>query len=138
MRSILFVCRDNAALSPMAEGLARQMFGAETKIASVGVASGGLSPLAVETMAEINIDISGHKTRRLADIAPKEFELVVALGGRDLLDEPSLPGKKMLWPLMSPDDPPAPLATVRERFREARTAIAKHLKGLSRPRPGRL
>jgi len=70
---ILFVCSGNTCRSPMAQALARRMLeempGApEVEVASAGIAAGngGPSANAVEAMAEMGIDISGHRQRGLS------------------------------------------------------------------------
>jgi len=44
----------------MTEGLARAMQPKDVEIASAGSAPGNVNPLAIETLAEMNIDTSGH------------------------------------------------------------------------------
>jgi len=58
---VLFVCSHNSARSQMAEGLFRDMAGDRFHVYSAGVEPGELNPLSVKAMAEIGIDISGHK-----------------------------------------------------------------------------
>lgn len=77
--SILFVCSENALRSPMAEALAKAMFGAEVFVDSVGVRDGELDPLAIAVLDEIGLDMSRHKSKRLDDLMDTSFEVIVTL-----------------------------------------------------------
>ena len=62
--SVAFACDQNALRSPMAEGLAKWLFGSHVFVQSAGVRTDiPLDPFAVEVMAEIGIDISLHRPR---------------------------------------------------------------------------
>ena len=63
---VLFVCTGNSARSQMAEGLLRKHAGDRFDARSAGTEPEGLNPLSVEAMKEIDIDISGHRSRDLS------------------------------------------------------------------------
>jgi len=77
--SILFVCGENALRSPMAEAMVKAYFGDRVYVDSIGVREGELDPMAVAVMAEIGIDISGHKPKRLDDLFDTNFDAIVTL-----------------------------------------------------------
>jgi arsenate reductase len=64
---VLFICIHNSARSQMAEAFLRQMAGDNFEAQSAGLEPGELNPLAVETMAEVNIDISANQTKSVFD-----------------------------------------------------------------------
>ena len=66
--SVLFVCGLNAVRSPMAESLARRLFGKTIYIQSAGVRKGELDPFSVKAMEEVGLDISRHRPRTIEDI----------------------------------------------------------------------
>jgi protein-tyrosine-phosphatase len=81
-RAVLFACGQNAIRSPMAEALARQMFGDAFAIASAGVRKSELDAFAVAAMAEIGLDISAHEPvtmEELEDWEGLDFDLIVTL-----------------------------------------------------------
>ncbi|MGD9538588.1 MAG: low molecular weight phosphatase family protein [Alphaproteobacteria bacterium] len=77
--SVLFACTWNAVRSPMAEGLARELFGPRLRIASVGVRRGELDGFVIAVLDEIGIDVSRHEARTFDDLEDEQFDLVVTL-----------------------------------------------------------
>ncbi len=75
---ILFLCTGNSCRSQMAEGLCRALRGDVFEVASAGIETHGLNPYAVAVMAEIDIDISGHKSKTLDDL-DGDFDYVVTV-----------------------------------------------------------
>ena len=81
-QAVLFACNLNAVRSPMAAGLARQLFGKTVYVASAGVQKGEVDPFAVSAMDELGIDISRHKPQTFEEIEDLEgfnFDLIVTL-----------------------------------------------------------
>ena len=90
-RRVLFVCSGNACRSQIAEGWARARFGDRVDAFSAGVESHGLDALAVRVMAEVGIDLSGHRSKSLAAFDLRPFDLVVTLSERAELHLRTLP-----------------------------------------------
>ena len=78
---ILFMCINNSFRSQMAEGFFRSFYGEDYDVYSSGSDPTGLNPLAVELMAEIDIDISEHTSNSLKDFEGQEFDYVVTVCG---------------------------------------------------------
>lgn len=81
-QSVLFACALNSVRSPMAAGLLRQMRPGAIYVGSAGARTDVLDPFAVEVMAEIGIDISGHRPMTFAELDEWEglnFDLIVTL-----------------------------------------------------------
>ncbi len=91
--SVLFLCTGNSCRSQMAEGLCRHLRGDLIDAASAGIETHGLNPFAVEAMKEIGIDISGHKSKKLADLGPRDFDYVVTVCGHANETCPFFPAK---------------------------------------------
>ncbi len=79
MRSLLFVCSENALRSPMAEAMVKTAYGDRVYVDSVGIRQGALDPLAVAAMEEIGIDISGHLPKLVDDMVATSFDAIVTL-----------------------------------------------------------
>jgi protein-tyrosine-phosphatase len=77
--SVLFVCGENAIRSPMAEAIAKHLFGSEIYVDSAGVRESEIDPFVVEVLAEIGIDASGHASKCLDDLMDTSFDLIVTL-----------------------------------------------------------
>ena len=65
---LLFICTGNTCRSPMAEGLAREMFGDAVQVSSAGMeawegAEASFHALAV--LKERNVDLSQHRSRKV-------------------------------------------------------------------------
>ena len=63
----------------MAEGWAKKLKGDEIEAYSAGTETHGLNPNAVKVMAEAGVDISGHKSKTVADLEIKEFDYVITV-----------------------------------------------------------
>jgi protein-tyrosine-phosphatase len=77
--SVLFACTENALRSPMAEAMLKHMHGQQVYVDSVGVRAGELDGFAIEVMAEMGLDIAGHRPKTFDDLEDTSFDLVVSL-----------------------------------------------------------
>lgn len=77
--SVLFTCNFNSVRSPMAEGLAKHLFGDVIYIGSAGVRQGSIDGFAIAVMAEIDVDISQHNAKTFDDLEDTSFDLVISL-----------------------------------------------------------
>jgi len=81
---VLFLCTHNSARSQMAEGWLRHLAGDRFEVHSAGTEATRVRPLAVRAMAELGIDIAGHRARRLsASLANADLILCMAAEHRD-------------------------------------------------------
>lgn len=117
------------ARTQMAEGLAREMFGASVRIQSAGSSPSQLNPLAVAAMAEIGIDISGQRAKSVETIDSGTVDTVVTLCAEAVC--PVFPGnvRRLHWPIADPagGDPGLTQAQRLEWFRVARDQIRQRL-----------
>jgi arsenate reductase len=119
MPGILFLCIHNAGRSQMAAGFARELGGDKVSIFSGGSEPADrVNPMAIEAMAELGIDISGHTPQKFTDELLNRVDVVVTMGCGDTC--PYIPGKRYLdWPL---DDPRGQnleaVRAIRDRIRE--------------------
>ena len=133
MKRILFLCVANSARSQMAEGLARTLL-PEVEVLSAGSRPSKVNPYAIEALAELGIDISGHRSKSVDEIARANLDLVITLCAEEVC--PILTGRvrRLHWPISDPasTDPSLTPEDMRRRFREARDEIEAKIQGLSR------
>lgn len=76
---VLFLCYHNSARSQMAEGLLRAMYGDRYDVYSAGIKATSVDLRAVLVMKEIGIDISGQRSKSMAEYSGVLFDLVVTV-----------------------------------------------------------
>ena len=113
----------------MAEGLLRSKGGARFQVFSAGTRPSIVNPLAIETMRELGIDISHHRSKSVDKFVTEKFDYVITVCDNANKDCPILPGqaKRIHW---SFDDPAAAVGSEEERlsvFRRVRDQIATRL-----------
>jgi arsenate reductase len=67
-QKVLFICVHNSARSQMAAALLNKTCGEFFEAQSAGLEPGALSPLAVEAMREMGVDISKNQTQSVFDV----------------------------------------------------------------------
>lgn len=77
--SLLFACSENSVRSPMAEALAKRLYGHKVYIDSVGVRASEVDGFAVAALDEIDIDVHRHHAKTFDDVDAASFELIVTL-----------------------------------------------------------
>lgn len=73
----LFVCTHSSARSQMAEGWLRHLAGGRYDVHSAGTEPRGVHPLAVRVMAEVGVDLSGHRSEHVAQYLDPPADIVV-------------------------------------------------------------
>ncbi len=115
----------------MAEGLARALAQPGFRFWSAGSEPGTLHPLAVAALAEIGVDISGHRAKGLAQVPLDRIDTIVTLCAEEVC--PVVPGRvrRLHWAL---PDPSRVEGSEEERlaaFRATRDRLVELLPGLS-------
>jgi arsenate reductase len=116
----------------MAEGWAEHLKSDCIDAYSAGVMPAGLSSRAVETMAEAGIDISGHYSKHIDDLAGIEFDYVITLCDSARETCPIFPGKAHVIHRIFAD-PAAKIGTIEEvraEFRKVRDQIKTFIETL--------
>lgn len=127
-RSYLFLCVANSARSQVAEGLARSLAPNGVTVASAGSEPSQVRPEAVRVLGELELDISGHRSRSVDAIGPDTVEAVITLCAEEVC--PVWLGKahRVHWPLK---DPAAVEGEGRlDAFRATRDELHKRLTAL--------
>jgi arsenate reductase len=126
-RHMLFLCVANSARSQLAEGIARSLAPAGVKVSSAGSAPSKLNPLAVRALAEIGIDISGHRSKSVEEIPPGDVEAVVTLCAEEVCPVWLGKARRYHWGL---PDPASAAGSDEERlakFRSVRDEVRRRL-----------
>jgi protein-tyrosine-phosphatase len=130
--SVLFICGLNAVRSPMAEALARRLFGKTTYIASAGVRKGELDPFSVKVMEEVGIDISKHRPHTIEDLEDDNFDLIITLAPEahhKALDMTrTLAAEVEYWPTPDPQLATGSRDQILDTYRSVRDGLAKRIK----------
>lgn len=89
----------------MAEGWARHLKNDAIDAYSAGIETHGLNPNAVRVMAEAGVDISGHRSKNVAELKDVPFDYVVTVCGHAHETCPIFPGRAKIVHAGF-DDPP--------------------------------
>ncbi len=124
--AILVLCTGNSCRSHLAEGILKAELGGHFRIESAGSQpTGQVHPLAVKALAEIGIDISGHRSKHLDEFLGDDIETVITVCGNADQVCPIFPGQvnRHHFPF---DDPAHAEGTEEQRmevFRRVRDQI---------------
>ena len=91
---ILVLCTGNSCRSHLAEGVLRAALGDRFRVESAGSKPAGyVHPLSIRVMAEIGIDISGHRSKHADEFLDAGVETVITVCGNADQACPTYPGK---------------------------------------------
>lgn len=137
-RRVLFVCTHNSARSQMAEGMLRAWAGDRFEAHSAGTEVSSVRPEAIAVMAEIGIDIAGHRSKSVQEYLGEAFDWVLTVCDQARESCPVFPGAGETghW---SVDDPSAVTGTEGQRlepFRRARDDLSDRIRDFISAAPG--
>ncbi len=130
VKRVLILCTGNSARSQMAEGLLRRLDQETLEVHSAGTHPSTVNPLAIEAMREIGIDISGHRSKSVAEFEGQRFDTVITVCDRAAEHCPVFPEapERIHWSL---PDPAGVIGTHQERlaaFRNVRDDLQRRLR----------
>ncbi len=136
---VLFLCTGNSCRSQMAEAWVRALLPRSVVASSAGTRPGGLNPLAVRAMAEAGVDMAGHRSKHVDELAGEAFDLVVTVCDDAREACPTIAGARRMMHAGF-DDPPrlasgaasddeamAHYRRVRDEIRDFVRALPTHL-----------
>lgn len=131
-QAVLFACSHNALRSPMAEGIAKYLFGRDVYVASAGVRPSPLDPFAVSVMDEIGLDISKHKPHTFEFLEDSSFDLIITLSPeahhRALEFTRTMAVDVEYWPTLDPSDMGGSREQTLDAYRAVRDQLMKRIK----------
>jgi len=130
--SLLFACSQNAVRSPMAEALAKRLYGRATFIDSVGVRTSDVDAFALAVLDELDIDVHRHHAKTFEDVDPSSFDLIVTLSPeahhRALEFTRGTAAEVEYWPIPDPTAVEGARETRLDAYRRTRDLILERLK----------
>ena len=124
----------NAVRSPMAEGMARKLFGKEIYFASAGVREGEPDAFAMAVMQEVGVDITQHRPRVFEELEDASFDLIVTLSPEShhkaLEFTRTLACDVLYWPTQDPTAVEGSRERKLDAYREMRDVLTKRIKNL--------
>ena len=123
---VLILCTGNSCRSHLAEGILRAAARGLVNVASAGSHPAGyVHPLAVRVMAEIGIDISGHRSKHLDEFLQGQVATVITVCGKADQVCPRFPGQvnRHHWGFDDPAHAPGTEAEQLTVFRRVRDEI---------------
>lgn len=132
MMRIVFLCTGNSARSQMAEGWARRLGGKDLHVFSAGTAPApAVNSNAVEVMAEVGIDLTGHYPKLLSDV-PGPIDRIIAVCAHAAENCPVPPSGAVVerWDLPDPAGASGSREEALEVFRSSRDEIERRVRDL--------
>jgi arsenate reductase len=102
LRGLLFLCVANSARSQMAEGIARSLAAPGLVVASAGSHPTRVRPEAIAVLQEIGIDISGQRSKRVAEIPVADVDTVITLCAEEVCPVYLGNARRLNWGLADP------------------------------------
>lgn len=125
MKTVLFICAENAGRSQIAEALFKKYAKGRFKAVSTGtVPSKRVNPLVVEVLKEIGIDISGRKPKLVTNEMIKKADKIITMGCGTAFCPTNFLPKVEDWALDDPKGKPI------EEIRQIRDEIDGKVKAL--------
>ena len=142
MLKVLFLCTGNSCRSQMAESWALHLKIDVIEVYSAGTEPHGLNPNAVKVMVEAGVDISGYKSKTVADLIVNEFDYVITVCSDADQNCPVFPGNAIKVH-HGFDDPPKLAKTAKteeevlSHYRRVRDEIRDYVMTLPEALPSR-
>ncbi len=128
-RRVLILCTGNSVRSQMAEGLLRHLGGDRLEVHSAGTAPVGVSPLAIEAMREISIDITAHRSKPASEFEGQRFDTVITVCDSAAEHCPIFPGapERIHWSITDPGGATGSHTDKLAAFRRTRDDLSSRL-----------
>ena len=129
---VLFLSRGNASRAQIAEGFLRILGGGRFIPLSAGTESADVSPLAMEVMSEVGIDISTQRPREVGSLFRETFRYAVAVCDEPRERYPVYPFTRNLlrWSVSDPEAAAAEPEAKKQAFRQVRDQIRNRVEEL--------
>ena len=130
--SLLFACSQNSVRSPMAEAMAKRLYGQSSFIDSVGIRATDVDSFAAAVLDEIGIDVHRHRAKSFDDVDPESFDIIVTLSPeahhRALEVTRNTATEVEYWPMPDPSAVEGSRETKLDAYRRTRDLILARMK----------
>jgi len=128
-KKVLILCTGNSCRSQMAEGFLKY-YCPHWQVESAGINPTRVNPLAIEVIAEKDIDISGQSSKSVGEFVEVEFDYIITVCDHAKEACPVFPGKGKYkhWSIEDPDRGIYSQDRRKIDFRTARDNIEEHIK----------
>ncbi|MFY8166762.1 MAG: arsenate reductase ArsC [Sediminibacterium sp.] len=130
MKNVLVLCTGNSCRSQLAEGFLRHLLNGKAAVYSAGVEIHGVNPKAIETMKEVEIDISNHTSNHISEYESIEFDFIITVCDHAKESCPYFPSNAIKFHQNFPD-PAKAIGTAEEvkiEFARVRKMIEEYCK----------
>jgi len=129
---VLFLSRGSASRAQIAEGFLRVLAGSQFVPFSAGTESADVSPLAMEVMSEVGIDISAQRPREVASLFRETFRYAVAVCDEPRERYPVYPFTRNVvrWSVPDPEVAATEPEARKQVFRQVRDQIRSRVEEL--------
>lgn len=123
---VLILCTGNSARSQMAEGLLRSFGRGRFEVFSAGTRPSLVRPEARAVMAELGIDLSGHRSKHVREFDGQTFDYVITVCDNAKESCPVFPGsvERLHWSFPDPAANQGEESERLEAFRAVRDGLA--------------
>jgi len=128
---VLILCTGNSARSQIAEGWLRHLPGERFDVFSAGTKPSVVNPLAIQVMHEVDIDISGHRSKSVTEFVDQPFDYVITVCDQAAEACPVFPGpaQRLHWSFPDPAAVRGDESMRLQAFREVRDGLKDRLTG---------
>ncbi len=101
---VLFLCTGNSARSIIGAALLKQIGGDAFEVYSAGTHPKGINPYTVRVLEGLNIDLSGERSKDVAEFAGQSFDYVITVCDAAAEECPIFPGapERTHWSFVDP------------------------------------
>jgi arsenate reductase len=126
--TVLILCTGNSCRSQMAEGILRHYGKERFEVESAGSIPSKVNESAIKVMREIDIDISGHRSKHVDEFKDQSFDYVITVCDHAKESCPLYlkASKKLHWSFPDPPHDQETTESVLDEFRKVRDMI--HIK----------
>lgn len=125
-KKVLVLCTGNSCRSQIAEGYLRFFAQGSAEIYSAGIATHGVNPQAIATMAADGIDIAKHTSNNVDEYASLAFDFVITVCDNAQENCPYFPTKAKKLHCNFPD--PAKATGTAEEIEQAFNSVREMIK----------